>query len=79
MREGLLLVLIASAPPLIVSMVLGLVTGVMQAATQIQEQSLGFVPKLVGVVLCLIVVGPTLGSQIVRFTEAVLLAVPLIR
>src|SRR5437764_1001374 len=46
-REGLLLVLLLSAPPLIASMVTGFVVGLFQAATHILDQTLAFVPKLV--------------------------------
>jgi flagellar biosynthesis protein FliQ len=78
-REGLLLVLLVSAPPLLASLAVGLIVGVMQAATQIQDQTLVFVPKLVAVVLVLVAVGPLLGAQLLRFTQALLLAVPQIR
>ena len=78
-REGLLLVLLLSAPPLLASMVVGFVVGVFQAATQIQDQTLGFVPKLVVVMLVLAAMGPVLGAQLVRFTQALLLAFPALR
>ncbi len=78
-REGLLLVLLLSAPPLLASMAVGLVTGVVQAATQIHDQALAFVPKLVVVLLVLAMMGPVLGAQLVRFTDALLLAIPTIR
>jgi flagellar biosynthetic protein FliQ len=78
-REGLLLVLLLSAPPLLASMAVGLVVGVVQAATQIQDQTLGFVPKLVIVTLVLAAMGPVLGAQLVRFTEALLLSIPQVR
>lgn len=68
-REGLILVLVASAPPLLASMGTGLVVSVMQATTQIQEQTLTFVPKLVAVFLSLVVAGPWIGTQLVRFTH----------
>lgn len=77
-REGLLLVLLVSAPPLLVSMLVGVLTGVVQAATQIQDQSLGFVPKLIAVVLCIVALGPLLGAQVLRFTQALLQAIPLV-
>jgi flagellar biosynthesis protein FliQ len=51
-REGLLLVLLLSAPPLLASLLVGLVVGVLQAATQVQDQTVAFVPKLVVVVGC---------------------------
>ena len=78
-REGLLLVLLLSAPPLLASMAVGLVVGVVQAATQIQDQALAFVPKLVVVLLVLAVTGPVLGAQLVRFTTALLVAIPAVR
>ncbi len=67
-REGMLLILVASAPPLIASMGVGLVVSVLQATTQIQEQTLTFVPKLVAVFLSLMIAGPWIGAQIVQFT-----------
>jgi len=78
-REGLLLVLLVSAPPLLASLAVGLIVGVLQAATQIQDQTLVFVPKLVTVVLVLVALGPLLGAQILRFTQAILLAIPALR
>ena len=77
--QGLLLVLLVSAPPLLASLLAGLVTGVLQAATQVQDQTLSFVPKLVAVVLTIILLGPALGGPLVRFTRAVLGGLPAIR
>lgn len=68
-REGLILVLIASAPPVLASMVIGLLVSILQATTQIQEQTLTFVPKLVGVFASLAIAGPWIGEQLVRFTR----------
>jgi flagellar biosynthetic protein FliQ len=73
-REGLLLVVLLSAPPLLASLLVGLVVGVLQAATQIHDQTLAFVPKLVAVVGVLLALGPVLGAQLLRFTQAVLAA-----
>jgi flagellar biosynthetic protein FliQ len=78
-REGLLLVLLVSAPPLLASLAVGVVVGMFQAATQIHDQTLVFVPKLAAVVLVLVAMGPALGAQIVRFSQALLLAIPSIR
>jgi flagellar biosynthetic protein FliQ len=74
-REGLLLVLLVSAPPLLASLTVGLVVSVLQALSQVQEPALAFVPKLVAVVLTLLALGPVLGAQVVRFTQALLLAI----
>jgi flagellar biosynthesis protein FliQ len=78
-REGLILVLLVSAPPLLASLVVGLVVSVLQAATQIQDPTIAFVPKLVAVFLVLLAVGPLLGAQVLRFTQALLLAIPMVR
>ena len=74
-REGLLLVLVLSGPPLLASLLVGFLLGVFQGATQIQDPTLAFVPKLVVVMLTLIAIGPLLGAQLVRFTQAIFLAV----
>ena len=78
-REGLLLVLLVSAPPLLASLVVGFLMSVLQAASQIHDQALAFVPKLAAVVLVLLVLGPVLGAQVLRFSQALLLAVGTIR
>jgi flagellar biosynthetic protein FliQ len=77
-REGLLLVLLLSAPPLLASLLVGIIVGILQTATQVHEQTLVFVPKLVAVSLVLIAMGPVLGVQLLRFTQALLLAIPAI-
>lgn len=78
-REGLYLVLLVSAPPLLVSLVVGLLVSVLQASTQLQDHTLSFVPKLVAVLAALAVAGPWIGQQVVRFTGVLLQAVPLLR
>jgi flagellar biosynthetic protein FliQ len=72
LREGLLLALLLSAPPLLASLLVGFVMAVVQAATQIHDQTVSFVPKLVAVVAVLLALGPVLGAQLLRFTQAVL-------
>jgi len=74
-REGLLLVLLLSGPPLAASLLTGFVVGLLQAATQIQDATLTFVPKLVVVLLVLAAMGPVLGAALVRFTQALFLAI----
>ncbi|MEO5767264.1 MAG: flagellar biosynthetic protein FliQ [Polyangia bacterium] len=78
-REGLLLAILVSAPPLLASLLVGFVVGIVQAATQIQDQTLAFVPKLVVVAVTLLALGPVLGTQLVRFTHALLLVFPTLR
>ena len=78
-REGLLLALLLSAPPLVASLVTGFVVGVFQAATQIHDQTLAFVPKLAVTLLVLVAMGPLLGAELVRFSHALFLAIPTLR
>lgn len=60
---------VVSAPVLIICLAVGIVISIFQAATQIHEQSLTFVPKIVAVVLFLLVAGNWMVSQIVDFTK----------
>jgi type III secretion protein S len=66
--QALLLILILSGPPIIISMVLGLLVAIFQAATQIQEQTLSFTVKLFAVVISLILMGGWLGAQVIQFS-----------
>lgn len=67
--KALLLVLILSGPPIIISLILGLGVAIFQAATQIQEQNLAFTVKLVATVLTLMFIGGWLGMQIMQFAS----------
>ncbi len=69
--QALYLILLLSGPPIIISMVLGLMVAVFQAATQIQEQTLSFTVKLFAVVLSIVILGPWLGGQIYNFAHTV--------
>jgi flagellar biosynthesis protein FliQ len=74
-REALLLALLLSAPPLAAALLAGLVTGLLQAATQVQEPSLSAVPRIAAVLGALVVAGPWIGARLVRFAaEALALA-----
>ncbi|ACT02072.1 MULTISPECIES: flagellar biosynthesis protein FliQ [Paenibacillus] len=61
-------VLKASAPMLVLALVVGLIISIFQATTQIQEQTLAFVPKIVAVFVSLIIFGPWILNVIVDFT-----------
>jgi len=71
--QALILILLLSGPPIIISTVLGLFVAIFQAATQIQEQTLSFMVKLVSVILTLLVMGGWLGGQIMQFTNNIFL------
>ena len=57
MQDGLMVVLKTAAPPLLVSLVIGLAISIFQTVTSIQEQTLTFVPKVVGMFVCLMLLG----------------------
>jgi flagellar biosynthesis protein FliQ len=67
-QEALYLVLVVSAPPIVLSLVVGFMISVFQATTQIQEQTLTFAPKMVIVFGVLALAGPWMGAQLMRFT-----------
>lgn len=69
--QGMLLILILSAPPILVSMFFGIIVAIFQAATQIQEQTLSFTIKLVAVTLTLMFMGGWLGAQIMSFSHTI--------
>lgn len=74
--QALYLTLLVSLPVLGVSLLVGLVVSLFQAMTQVQEQTLTFVPKLLAVALTLAVAGAWMGGEVVRFTRAVWLELP---
>lgn len=67
--QALLLILLLSGPPILISTLLGLTVAVFQAATQIQEQTLSFMVKLFAVIFTLLIVGGWLSGQILQFTN----------
>jgi flagellar biosynthesis protein FliQ len=67
-HQGLALVIMVSLPPVLMALTVGLIIAVFQATTQIQEQTLSFAPKVIAVFGVLALVGPWIGSQLVRFT-----------
>ena len=70
-NDALWLVLILSAPPIIVASVAGLMVAILQAATQIQEQTLQYTVKFFAIVLTLFVTASLLGSSLYRFGDRV--------
>jgi len=78
-REGLVLVLLISGGPILASMLVGFVVGIFQATTQIQEQTLSYVPKLIAVFLSLLVLGPWMLMQAVRFARVLFESIATVR
>jgi len=75
-QNGLYLLLMVSAPILAVVLVVGLVVAVFQAATQINEATLSFVPKIVAAVAVLGFAGPWMMTTLVEYLQRTLLAIP---
>ena len=75
-RQALEVVLMLAAPLLIVTLGVGLVVGVFQAATQINEMTLSFIPKLVAVALTLLAAGPWMLSVLVDYTVRLFTSIP---
>ena len=67
-RQTLLVMLVLSIPVLIAGLVIGLVVSVMQAVTQIQEQTLSFVPKIIGMVVVAIIAMPWMLAKLMTFS-----------
>lgn len=65
--QALLLILILSGPPILISMIFGLTVAIFQAATQIQEQTLSFTVKLIAVIVTLLMMGGFLAAEIMQF------------
>ena len=79
LRESLLLVLLLSAPVMAATMLIGLVISLLQATTQIQEQTLSYVPKLVAAFLTLAISGGWILQHIVQFSASLFASIPTIR
>lgn len=68
-RESLTVMLMLSTPILVAALVIGLAVSVLQAVTQIQEQTLSFVPKIVGMGIVSMLVTPWAATQILEFAH----------
>ena len=75
-REALWLAVLLAGPMLGAALAVGLFIGVIQAATQIQETTLSFIPKLLALVIVLFVIGPWMLRIIVTFTERLFMDIP---
>ncbi len=65
-------VLLTSAPMLLAAMVIGLVISIFQAATQINEQTMTFIPKIVAVFVTLLIFGPWIMDLLITFTTGII-------
>ncbi|HMM68986.1 flagellar biosynthesis protein FliQ [Gudongella oleilytica] len=69
-RQGFFTIIIVSLPVLLTSMAVGLVISILQAVTQVQEQTLSFVPKLIAVMLALVIFGNFMLNQLISLANS---------
>jgi flagellar biosynthetic protein FliQ len=75
-QEGMYMMLMVSAPVLLAVLVIGLLVSVFQAATQINEATLSFVPKIIGCVAVLAFAGPWMMTTLVEYLQRMLMSIP---
>jgi flagellar biosynthetic protein FliQ len=69
--DALRVTLLLAAPVLVVSLVVGVLVSIFQAATQINEVTLTFIPKIIGISLVMAVLGSWMGQQLLAFTTQI--------
>jgi flagellar biosynthesis protein FliQ len=73
-RHTLIMALIVSAPMLIIGLVVGVVVSLLQAVTQIQEQTLTFIPKIAAMFAAAILLLPWIGHRLIEYTSSMILS-----
>ena len=74
--QAMALALKVAGPLLLTGLVIGLLVSIFQAVTQIQEQSLSFIPKVIGVAALIVILGPWMLGQIVGYAQNLYLSIP---
>ena len=77
-RNAVMLALMVGGPLMLVALVVGLIVSVFQAVTQIQEQTLSFVPKLIAVSIAFLVALPWMLEMMIRYTTDLFRSIPTI-
>ena len=75
-RTAMEITLMVSAPMLLVALIIGLIISIFQAATQINEATLSFIPKLIAVFVALVVAGPWMLSTMLDYMRQVFTGIP---
>lgn len=75
-QDALTTMLVLAMPMLLVALAVGLLVGVFQAATQINEMTLSFIPKLIGMAVAIAVAGPWMLKVIVTYTQNLIINIP---
>lgn len=68
-EQSIYMIIIISAPMLLIALAVGLIVSVFQAMTQIQEQTLAFIPKILAVFLSLVIFGPWMLTLLLDYTR----------
>jgi flagellar biosynthetic protein FliQ len=74
--QALSIALMVGGPLLLASLLIGLVVSIFQAVTQIQEQSLSLIPKIVGIAGVIVVLGPWMLDKLVAYTTSLYTSIP---
>jgi flagellar biosynthesis protein FliQ len=74
--QAMMLSLKIAGPILLLGLIIGLLVSIFQAVTSIQEQSLSFIPKIVGVAVLIVVLGPWMLGQLVSYAQSLYLSIP---
>jgi flagellar biosynthetic protein FliQ len=75
-QRALEMTVLLAAPLLLVALLIGLLVGIFQAATQINEMTLSFIPKLIGMATAMLVAGPWMLKQLVGYTRMLIESIP---
>jgi len=75
-RDALMMVMLISAPMLGLALFVGIAVSIFQATTQIQEQTLAFVPKIIAVFVAVLLFGPWMLSLVVNYTREIFMNIP---
>jgi flagellar biosynthetic protein FliQ len=74
--QAMTLALEIAGPILLLGLIIGLLVSIFQAVTSIQEQSLSFIPKIVGVAVLIVVLGPWMLDQLVGYAQNLYMSIP---
>jgi len=75
-QHALEMTMMLAAPLLLVALAVGLLVGIFQAATQINEMTLSFIPKLIAIAVALMVAGPWMLRELIGYTRGLIESIP---
>jgi flagellar biosynthetic protein FliQ len=75
-QHALEMTMMLAAPLLLVALAVGLLVGIFQAATQINEMTLSFIPKLIAIAVALMVAGPWMLRELIGYTRTLIESIP---